>query len=102
MEEARPGLSAYLIVEGTASVTLKGKAVAELGPGEFVGEMALLDHSPRSATVTAQTPMRLLAMNPRSFASLLNQPSVRWRIAADLAKRLRRAESAPSYAEVER
>lgn len=97
VHEGRPGSEAYLIVDGRASVSIRGEALTTLGPGEFVGEMALLDHSPRSATVTADTPMRLLVIDPRSFSALLDQPRVGWRVAQRLAERLRRAEGAPTY-----
>lgn len=97
MREDTPGGEAFLIIEGRASVVIAGKAVAEVGPGELVGEMALLDHNPRSATVTATTPMRLLVMTPGSFASIVRQPTAGWRLAASLAARLRRAEGAPTY-----
>jgi len=97
VQEGKPGRQTFLIVEGQADVTLRGQYLERLGPGDFVGEMALLDHSPRSATVTAATPMRLLVMDPSGFASLVSQPSVSRRIATDLAGRLRRAEGAPTY-----
>lgn len=97
IEQGRAGLSAYIIVDGEALVTVGDKEVGRLGAGDFVGEMALLDHSPRSATVTAVTEMRVLAMNPQSFATILNQPNIGWRVAAGLAERLRRVEGAPTY-----
>lgn len=97
MREGRAGGEAFLIVEGRAEVAIGGRTVATVGPGELVGEMALLDHSPRSATVTAMTPMRLLVMTPGAFGSILRQPTAGWRVAADLAARLRRAEGAPTY-----
>ena len=97
MEEGRPGRQTFLIVDGQADVTLRGQYLNRLGPGDFVGEMALLDAGPRSATVTAVTPMQVLVMDPASFASLISQPSVSRRIASDLAGRLRRAEGAPTY-----
>lgn len=97
MREGAAGGEAFLIVEGRAEVAVGGRRVAFVGPGELVGEMALLDHSPRSATVTALTPMKLLVMTPGAFASILRQPTAGWRVAADLAARLRRLEGAPTY-----
>jgi CRP-like cAMP-binding protein len=97
MEEGKPGRQTFLIVDGQADVTLRGQYLERVGPGDFVGEMALLDANPRSATVTAVTPLRVLVMNPTSFASLISQPSVSRRLASDLAGRLRRAEGAPTY-----
>ena len=95
--EGMPGGQAFLIVDGEASVTLRGEELATVGAGEFVGEMALLDHSPRSATVTAVTPMRVLVMDPGSFWNLLGQAPVARRIAIDLARRLRDLQASPAY-----
>ncbi|HEV3378534.1 MAG TPA: cyclic nucleotide-binding domain-containing protein [Thermoleophilaceae bacterium] len=50
------------IEEGTAEVTRRGEHVADLGPGDFFGEMGLLEKTLRNATVTAKTPMRLLTL----------------------------------------
>ncbi|MGQ0833077.1 MAG: Crp/Fnr family transcriptional regulator [Microthrixaceae bacterium] len=97
MREGTTGREAFLVVEGRADVSIAGRSVAQVGPGELLGEMALLDHSPRSATVTALTPMKLLVMDPGSFASIARQPTAGWRMAADLAARLRRVEGAPTY-----
>lgn len=95
--EGMPAGQAFLIVDGEASVTLRGEELATVGPGEFVGEMALLDHSPRSATVTAVTHMRVLVMDPGSFWSLLGDAPVARRVAIDLARRLRELQCSPGY-----
>jgi CRP/FNR family transcriptional regulator, cyclic AMP receptor protein len=70
-----------------------------MGPGEVFGELALLDQAPRSATVTADSEMRLLVLNAREFATLLDDhPSVRRNVLAAVASRLREAEQpAPSH-----
>jgi CRP/FNR family transcriptional regulator, cyclic AMP receptor protein len=96
-KEGATGSQAFLIVDGEAAVTLRGEQLATLGAGDFAGEMALLDHSPRSATVTAVTPMKVLVMHTSGFWSLLGQPTVARRIATDLAQRLRALQDAPSY-----
>jgi DNA-binding CsgD family transcriptional regulator len=70
-------------------VRFRGRSISRLGPGEFVGEMSLLDYGTRSATVIAETPMRVLSISPRDFAALLNQPAVARRVASQLARRLR-------------
>src|SRR5438445_13504352 len=57
MEQGKPGQECYVVVEGTADVLVAGDKVAELGKGELIGEMALIDKRPRSATVKAKTPM---------------------------------------------
>jgi len=94
MKEGGQATEVFIIVEGLATVSVRGQAVAKLGPGEFLGEMALLDLAPRSATVMAETPMRLLATDPRRFFQLADHPGVARTIASALAKRLRLAEGA--------
>ena len=80
-------------VEGKAKATMRGKGTAVLGPGSFFGEMSLLDQGPRSATVTAETDMRLLVLGSREFSALVNEvPVVAVRIMRGLAERLRAAE----------
>lgn len=83
MTEGKPGLEFIAIRQGTALVTRDGARLGELGPGDIVGEMALLDEElhPRSATVTAQSDMRVLVMNAGEFTSLLREsPSVREKV----------------------
>jgi CRP-like cAMP-binding protein len=60
-----------LIIEGTAEVSIGGTPVAELGPGDSFGEIALLDAGPRTATVSAKTPMRVLAISGAGFRDVL-------------------------------
>ena len=60
----------FLIVEGTAEVVRGGARIAKRGPGEFFGEMALLDEERRTATVTAESPMRVLVMTRQNFRAL--------------------------------
>jgi CRP-like cAMP-binding protein len=62
---------AFIVVAGRATVFVDGESVATIGPGEFVGEMGMLDHQPSSATVRADTPMRLLVIGPRAFPTLI-------------------------------
>ena len=71
VEQGRYGRQFFVIADGRATVVRDGDAVATLGPGDVVGEQALLTGAPRSATVTATTDMRLLVGSPRVFASLL-------------------------------
>lgn len=79
--EGVPTEEVFVIVDGTAVVTLRGERLATLGPGQFVG--------PRSATVTASSDMRLLAMGPGSFASLLHNGRAAQGMARGLVGRLR-------------
>ena len=59
-QEGRVGRQAFVILDGEAAVDISGTRVGTLGPGNVVGEMALIDHGPRSATVTALSPMTVL------------------------------------------
>jgi CRP-like cAMP-binding protein len=91
--QGRLGRELFLIAEGTAMVQVGAKTVEELGPGEFVGEIAMLEHSPHASDVTARTPMHLLVAGPRSAAELLHHPALLRRVAAQLAGRLRTLET---------
>jgi CRP/FNR family transcriptional regulator, cyclic AMP receptor protein len=94
--EGTPGLQCFVIADGTARVTIGGRKVGEIGPGECVGEMALLDGGPRSATVTAESPMNVYALSVSEFRSLLKvSPTILGKIATSLARRLRERE--PHY-----
>jgi CRP-like cAMP-binding protein len=67
-----PGTEFFLIVDGTARVEVSPRKRVRLGPGEFFGEMSLLDGGPRSATVVAATAIRLLRIDRRDFWKLLS------------------------------
>lgn len=85
----------FLILEGQARVERAGKRIARLGPGDFFGEMSLIDGKPRSASVTAETPMVLLVLDARSFGALLTDvPPLQKKVLTGLCERLRRADEA--------
>jgi CRP/FNR family transcriptional regulator, cyclic AMP receptor protein len=95
--EGDPGWEFFIIAEGKARATKRGRKVASLGPGAFFGEMSLLDQGPRSATVTAETDMQLLVLSSRSFSTLIEDyPSVSRKLLRGLAERLRSAQSVPT------
>jgi CRP/FNR family cyclic AMP-dependent transcriptional regulator len=78
----------FLIDAGTAQVTRGGESIAELGPGDFFGEMALLGEDRRNATVTATTPMSLIVMTRPSFRALDRaDPAVHATVAKAIAER---------------
>ncbi len=88
--EGEIGHEFFAIAEGTAKVTSKGRKLAIIGPGEFFGEMSLLDQQPRSATVTADTPMSLYVVGAADFGLLLDDvPFVARKLLKSLAGRLR-------------
>ena len=95
IREGASGREMFLVVEGQAAVTLRGDFIATVGPGEFVGEMAVFERAPRSATVTALTPMRLLVAGSQSFGTLLAHPAMLRRLATTLARRLRVVQGSP-------
>ncbi|HUE59582.1 MAG TPA: cyclic nucleotide-binding domain-containing protein [Acidimicrobiales bacterium] len=87
--EGTTGRQAFIIVSGHAEVTIAGRIVAIVGPGEIVGEMALLDRQPRAATATATEPMRAFVVDPRSFNSLLAEAGIARKILDAEVRRLR-------------
>lgn len=81
----------FVIVTGTVGVDRDGARVRELGPGDFLGEISLVDGQPRTATVTAVTPARLLVLAHREFHSLMDRyPDIQRSILGALAVRVRR------------
>jgi CRP/FNR family cyclic AMP-dependent transcriptional regulator len=93
MRQGNPGRECFVIEEGKATATMRGRKSRVMGPGECFGEMALLHTAPRSATVTAASDMHLLVLNSREFSTLLDDvPSVARKVLAAVAERLRNAE----------
>jgi len=79
----------FLIEDGAAAVTQDGEVIADLGPGDFFGEIGLLETERRTATVTAATPMRLVVMFQREFRQMEKEmPDVAERIRAAIYARL--------------
>jgi CRP/FNR family transcriptional regulator, cyclic AMP receptor protein len=95
MREGQPGRQTFVILGGEADVSIGGESLTTLGPGAFVGEMALLDNQPRSATVTAITPLDVLVFDPRAFGQLLESGRVARHVLAGLSERLREADRLP-------
>ena len=87
------GSEMLLVMAGRASVEVSGTCVSAVEPGDVIGEMALLDHGPRSATIIATTPMELGVLSIRSFDELMSKSPAIWRVVAvGLARRLREAD----------
>jgi len=94
--EGERGIGLFLILEGTCSVTIGGKAKAKLGPGDFFGEVALLDGGPRTATVTALSPLKLVGITGWVFRGLLMEhPSIALKTLEAVAGRLRAVSKEP-------
>ncbi len=89
IREGEPGNEFYVVVEGDVEVRRSGRRVARLGAGSFVGEIALLSRSPRTATVVATTPLHVLAISGREFVALLDSLPELWlKVARTLADRV--------------
>jgi CRP/FNR family transcriptional regulator, cyclic AMP receptor protein len=87
------GREAFVIVDGAAAVSKQGDEVALLGPGDHVGELALLDGGPRSATVTTTTDTTVLVMSKPAFNGVLDEiPALAHRLLVSVARRLRESE----------
>jgi len=87
--EGRAGREFFILVEGTASVTQDGKEIAELGGGDWFGEIALLTHRPRTATVTATSPVRVLVLTDRAFRRVVEtMPRIALKVLASVGQRL--------------
>ena len=93
VEEGRTGHEFFLILEGTATVRRKNRKVNQLGPGQYFGELALLDKGPRTATVVADTEMKVLVLGQREFLGVLDEvPGLAYKILRMMAHRLREAD----------
>ncbi len=89
IREGETGREFFALVEGTAEVRRKGRKVADIGPGDFVGELALLTRRPRTATVTTTSDVRTLVLTDRAFRSLLEStPLIQLKILQALAERV--------------
>lgn len=93
-EQGTPGDAFYLIVDGTAEVKRSGTKIADLGAGDAVGEMALLDGEPRSATVVMTSDGTVLTMPRREFTGVLKEiPAISQKLLVSMSLRLREANS---------
>jgi CRP-like cAMP-binding protein len=92
--EGDPGDAFFLILDGKAKVIQKGEEVAQVGPGAWFGELALLDDRPRSATVVATSPITVAVLGVRMFRTILREfPDISELLLAGLAGQLREART---------
>jgi CRP-like cAMP-binding protein len=83
------GREFFVLLDGDAEVRKDGRTINELGPGDFFGEIALVSDTPRTATVTATSPVRALVITDRSFRRLMkDQPGIQGKVLAALAARV--------------
>jgi CRP-like cAMP-binding protein len=89
IREGERGREFLVVVDGTVRVTKRGRTVRELGSGDFIGEIALISDVPRTATVTATSPVRLLVVTDRAFRGLIEEmPSIATKVLQSLGERL--------------
>jgi CRP/FNR family cyclic AMP-dependent transcriptional regulator len=92
-EQGRLAQECWAVVSGEATVEIGGDhLLAVVGPGDVIGEMGLLDHLPRSATVTARTPMTLLRIDGKRFTGLLDASPMAQALLEILSRRIRDLE----------
>lgn len=90
MRQGEQGDAFFVALEGTARVVRDGMTVADVGPGDHVGELALIDPAPRSATVTARSPMIVGVIDHRAFAAIIRDvPPLNLKLLRALVRRLR-------------
>jgi CRP/FNR family transcriptional regulator, cyclic AMP receptor protein len=98
-KEGDIGQEFFVIVEGETDVTTNGKRVAARGGGDFVGEIALLEETTRTATVTAKTPLRVFVLTRQDFRHLVREnPSVEQKVMRALARRVVELSGDPTMA----
>ncbi len=94
LEEGRGGAGFWLIETGNANVSIGGSQVRTLGPGDYFGEIALIDDGPRSASVVAATDLQCRGIAAWEFKGfVIEHPEAAWAIMETLARRLREAEA---------
>ena len=90
IREGNTGGEFFIVIEGTIEVKRKGRRLARLGPGDYLGEIALIDHGPRTATAMVETEARLLVLASREVHSMLaSDPRIENKILRTLAARVR-------------
>lgn len=96
VHEGRGGHGFHIVLEGTVRVERPGKKIT-LGPGQFFGEMSLIDEGPRSATVEAATHVVTATMSSGEFRSFVQKrPDILWKLLVVMTGRLREEQSATS------
>ena len=96
LDEGESGVGFFIVLDGTATVTIDGKTVNKLGPGDWFGELALLrTGGVRTATVTADTDLECVGLTAWQFRPFLEKhPEVAWQVMDTMAARL--GDTAPA------
>jgi CRP/FNR family transcriptional regulator, cyclic AMP receptor protein len=91
--EGAPGSEFFVILDGIVRIDVHGDTVRTMGAGDFLGEIALVDDGPRTATATTTTPAKLLVLGRREFRALMDDyPSIEHRVMHCLVERLRNSD----------
>ena len=94
VDEGSGGVGFFIIDEGDATVTVGGEERAKLGPGQYFGELALIDEGTRTATITADTDLKCYGLTSWEFRPLVETNSqIAWKLLQALAKQLREARA---------
>ncbi len=94
ISEGETGHEFFVILEGSARITRRGRKVATIGTGDAFGELALLEKAPRNSTVVAETDMELVVLGQREFAGLIDEvPGFARKLLAGMAHRLRESDA---------
>ena len=89
-QEGAGGVGFFVVQEGEAEVNVGGEAKGSVGPGEYFGEIALINESPRTATLTARTDMLCYGMTPWDFRPLVESNStIAWKLLTAMAEKMR-------------
>jgi CRP/FNR family transcriptional regulator, cyclic AMP receptor protein len=89
-QEGAGGVGFFVVQEGEADVNVGGEAKGSVGPGDYFGEIALINESPRTATLTARTDMLCYGMTPWDFRPLVESNStIAWKLLTAMAEKMR-------------
>jgi CRP-like cAMP-binding protein len=90
IDQGQTGREAFVVLSGTATVRRNGKKVAQIGEGTIIGELSLLDHGPRTASVICDTECRLFVISQRHFLGVLDEvPAIGHKLLAQMANKIR-------------
>jgi CRP/FNR family transcriptional regulator len=94
-QEGSGGVGFFVVEEGEAEVDVGGEARGSIGPGDYFGEIALINESPRTATLTAKTEMLCYGMTPWDFRPLVESNSaIAWKLLTAMAEKMKEARAA--------
>ncbi len=98
MRQGETGDEFFVVISGNVAIEREGQRLARLGPGDFLGEIALIDQRPRTATATADGETYLLVLDHRHFEALLDEfPGIGRQVARELVERIRRTVTVPQF-----